>query len=346
MKYKAIKIFWAGIICAGMMLGGAQGLLAGTLPENVKKLVPGAKKESQLVVFGRSVTPVQNAAFQKAISEFYGFPIKLKMMGGLHTAKSSEIIKTVKAGAPTGLDLFWTSYAMSVRMEKAGVFQKYDWTGQLSIPGTLKSSDWGLQTHHVSLFMITYNTKKLNPADAPKSYNDLLNPKFKGKIGIPRSPAVWIYLEGALGAEKTEALCKNLLAKQDIKFIVRFPDVRARVVSGEFPVVVGADSFINIRKGAPVAHAKMSPIPLAPWGLHILKDAKSPNLAKLWGYWLTSPDGQKVLHDVSGLSLATTEGSDMWKLTHDIEKVYLSREYFAKNGLRILKKFAKILKVK
>lgn len=346
MTKSTTKLLTALAVGAAMLMALPNGAGAANLPDGVKKLIPAAKKEGSLTVFGRSVTPPQNAAFKKAISAFYGFPIDLKMMGGLHTQKMAQVIKTIKAGAPTGLDLFWTSYAMSVRMEKAGVFQKYDWTSELNIPAALKSSEYGVQSHHVSLFMITYNTSAIKPADAPKTYDDLLNPRFKGKIGIPRSPAVWIYLEGALGAEKTEALAKNMLAKQDVKFIARFPDIRARVVSGEFPVVVGTDSFINIRKGAPVAHAKLSPIPLAPWGLHILKDSKSPNLAKLWGYWITSPGGQKTLHDVSGLSLATTKGTAMYNLTNDIEKVYLSREFFAKSGFKILKKFAKILKVK
>ena len=321
-------------------------LAAAELPASVKALIPAAKKESSVLVYGRTLNPGQVRGFRKAISAFYGFPIKLKMVGGLHTHKAAEIKLAVKNGVPAGVDVFWTSYATSVAMEKAGVLIRFDWTKQFGLPAKLKSSEYGLRSHDVSLYFVVYNTDQVKAADAPRTYEDLLNPKWKGRIAMPRSPAPWIYLAYAVGEDKAAELLKGIVHGQKAKLLPRFSNVRQGVVSGEFAIGIGTDAFIPMRKGAPVNHAAVSPHSLSSWAFHMIKGTKSPNLAKLWGYWAASPDGQKALDRIAGLSFSDKQGSDLWKLTHDIKIAYLDYDYVAKNGRRLIRKYGKLLKVK
>lgn len=88
-----------------------------------------------------------------------------------------------------------------------------------------------------------------------------------------------------------------------------------RVIAGEFAIGVGVTPILQHRKGAPVATAPIEPVILTPWALFLMKDAKHPATAKLFGYWLASEAGQKVLSDVTALSLASAPGTDINQLT-------------------------------
>ena len=333
----------AAVLILGMT---ASGISAAEIPTSVKALFPAAQAEGTLFVFGRSVKPRQNKAFQKAISKFYGFTIKLKMKGGSHNQKAAQVMLSVKNNVPTNIDIFWTSYNTSVRLEKANAFRKFDWTGTFGLPKTLKSSEYGLRSHDVSLFLVSYNTKQVKAADRPKSYEDLLNPKWKGKIAMPRTTTPWIYLTRAIGEDKATSLLTRILDKQNVKILPRFSNIRSAVASGEFAIGIGSDAFVQIRKGAPVAHAKMTPMPVSAWGFHILKDAKNPNLAKLWGYWIATPDGQNALKTIDALARVTTEGGELWKLAQNNEIKTLTRAYIAKNGKRLSIKYKKIIGIR
>jgi ABC-type Fe3+ transport system substrate-binding protein len=91
--------------------------------------------------------------------------------------------------------------------------------------------------------------------------------------------------------------------------------VTNRVIAGEFAIGVGVTPILQHRKGAPVATAPIEPVILTPWALFLMKDAKHPATAKLFGYWLASEAGQKVLSDVTALSLASAPGTDINQLT-------------------------------
>jgi len=73
----------------------------------------------------------------------------------------------VKNNISTGIDIFWTSYNTSVRLERSGAVRKFDWTGVFGLPKNLKTSDYGLRSHDVSLFLISYNKNQVKPADRP-----------------------------------------------------------------------------------------------------------------------------------------------------------------------------------
>lgn len=316
------------------------------LPATVKALFAGAKKEGQVKIYGRTLAPAQVRAFSRAISEFYGFPIKLNMAGGLHTAKAAELALALKKGAPSGIDVFWTSYNTGIRLEKAGAIAAYDWIKELGVDPSLRTGPSTISTHNISLCYISYNTNLIKPEDAPKSYDDLLNPKWKGRIAMPRSPAPWVFLATAMDEEKVAKLLTALRGKQKAKLLPRFGDVRARVMSGEFAIGIGTDVFSLQRKGAPVAMAPVDPMPMASWSVHIMKDVKSPNLAKLWGYFTTTAEGKAALDKIAGLNAVTTKGTSLWKLAQGKRVVVQSKEWVTKNNARLTKKFAKLMKIR
>jgi iron(III) transport system substrate-binding protein len=341
----AVSAFVAGAVLLSGQYLSSRAALAAELPASVKALIAGAKREGEVNIYGRTLKPAAIRAFNKRINAFYGIDVKLNMAGGFHTAKAAEVQLAIKKGAPTGIDVFWTSYATSFRLERAKALTPFDWS-TLGIAPALKASKFGVKSHDVSLCFVSYNTNLVKDADAPKSWDDLLDPKWRGRIAMPRSPATWIYVTVALGEEKTARLLNDLMHKQQVKRLAKFSDVRTRVANGEFAIGIGTDAFTLVRKGAPIKMAKMDPMGLSNWAFYMMKDIENPNLAKLWAYWVTTADGQKALAEVDGTGFTTSTAAPLHTLVDGVKIGWLTRDYMKKNGRRLIKKYAKMMKIR
>ncbi len=318
--------------------------VAAELPNSVKKLVPAAVKEGEATVFGTTMNPRQVKMMNDGFNSFYGTKIKLNQVGGRHTRKRVEVVRALKNNVPTGLDLFWTSSPRYLIKNNAIV--KFNWSKEFGLSKSLMQGEYGIKTHDSYLTMVTINTKLVKSADAPKSYSDLLKPKWKGKLAMPRSPSPWIYYSYAFGEKKAEQYLQALLKKQKIKTLPRYPDVRSRIIAGEYAIGLGTDAWAEIRKGAPVKHPDMDMVILAARGAYIVKDSKSPNIAKLWGYWVVSQPGQKTIHDVRGYSLISTKSGDMYKYVQGKKVIDVPYDWRMKNEARLGKKFRSVLRGK
>lgn len=320
----------------------ASGAWAAELPASVKALIPVAKKEGGATIFGTTLNPRQVAAFNKSFNAFYGTSIKLNQIGGRHTRKSAEVVQAMKNGVPSGIDVFWTSSPFVLM--KGQALKKFNWAKAFGLDKSMMLGDYGLRTHDGHLIMVTTNTNHVKRAEEPRTYMDLLNSKWKGKIAAPRSPSPWSLLTYALGEEKSVDILTKLIKNQDLKLLPRYPDVRARIVGGEFAIGLGTDAFSQIKKGAPVRHPEMDIVVLSSSGAFILKDSKSPNIAKLWGYWAASLVGQKTLEEQRGYSLASTKGSDLNAYVKGKKVIQIPFEWRQKHDRRLGKKFRTILK--
>lgn len=327
------------------LLGGAvTTAIAADLPASVKKLIPAAVKEGEATVFGTTMNPRQVKMMNTGFNTFYGTKIKLNQVGGRHTRKRVEVIRALKNNVPTGLDLFWTSSPRA--LIKGDAIVKFNWAKEFGLPKSLMQGEYGIKTHDSYLTMVTINTNLVKASDAPTSYDDLLKPKWKGKLAMPRSPSPWIYYSYAFGEKKAEQYLQTLLKQQQVKTLPRYPDVRSRIIAGEYAIGLGTEAWAEIRKGAPVLHPNMDMVILAARGAYIVKDSKSPNIAKLWGYWVVSPAGQKTIHDVRGYSLISTKTGDMYKYVQGKKVVDVPYDWRMKNEGRLSKKFRSVLRGK
>jgi len=330
-----------GTLIAAAIVLPAQAQKAG-LPDAIKKLIPAAQKEKELMVWGSTLNPRQTKAINKSFNAFYGTSIEITHKGGRHGAKANEIARAFKNNIPSEVDIFWT--AIPKTLTDAKMVVTVDWAGTFGLDKALQMGKGGLQTHHSNSLLVTVNTGLAKPSDYPKKYEDLLSPKWKGKIAIPRSPFPWVLLSYAIGEDKSAALLTKLLKTQNPKKYPRYHNVRAHVLSGEFAIGLGTDAFIQIKKGAPVAHPDMDIMVVNSSGAFIMVTSKSKNAAKLWGYWAVSKEGQATLHEQRGYSLVQTKGTDLntYAMGRKLYKVPLAWRY--KNQGRLLKKFSAIMK--
>ncbi|HLQ33092.1 MAG TPA: ABC transporter substrate-binding protein [Chloroflexota bacterium] len=340
--------FWIGLVLAGCggaapaaSSSGAGGQASVSLPQAVAALVPDAKKEGTASIFGQTVDPQQVKAFEQAVSEFYGFAVKLEMVSGLHPTKAAEVVQTTKQGVPSGIDLFWTASNVAATLQSGGTLAALDWIKELGLDSSLKFGDHGLRTFDGTLALVTYNTQQVSANDAPKGYEDLANPRWKGRIVMPRSGAFFSFVTHALGEDKVTALATDMVQKQSVTIVPTYPDVRGRVASGEFVLGLGIDAIRDARRGAPVEMAPIDPFIVTPWGVHLMKDAKHPNMAKLVGYWMTTAAGQKALDEINALSLASAQGTSMWKAAQG-KKIDVIGPEFNQESDRLTKKYSEL----
>jgi iron(III) transport system substrate-binding protein len=341
--HRTLALFGTAAALLFFVTGPAMAQKA-NLPEAVKKLIPAAQKEGTATIFGTTLNPRKVATINKSFNAFYGTDIKLIQTGGRHTRKRVEVARALKNNVPTGLDLFWTSSPRA--LVDSGSVTKFDWTKEFGLPASLKSGEYGIKTHDSYLTMVTINTNLVKPGDEPKTYDDLLDPKWKGKIAAPRSPSPWVNFSYAVGEKKAVSFLQHLIKKQELKLLPRYPDVRSRVIGGEFAIGIGTDAWAEIRKGAPVKHPNLDIVILSARAAYIVRDAKHPNVAKLWGYWVVSKEGQKTIHDVRGYSLISTKGTDMHNYVKGKKIHELSYDWSLKNTGRLTKVFRQVLRGK
>ena len=146
------------------------------------------------------------------------------------------------------------------------------------------------------------NTDMVKMADAPKSFADLLDPKWKGKM-VKAHPA---YSGTIMNA--TFQVARDLgwgyfekLAKQDVMQVQSATDTPKRIVLGERAIMIDGAGYLVIRDkeaGKPVdVIYPEEGTPLATSPSVVMKAAPNPSAAKLFQNWVHSREGQQILID-------------------------------------------------
>jgi iron(III) transport system substrate-binding protein len=181
----------------------------------------------------------------------------------------------------------------------------------LHYPPEHRDPDGQFATWRIWLSVIGYNTNLVKPEEAPKSFADLLDPKWAGKI-VKAHPGysgtimtATFQMARDLGWEYFEKL-----AKQRIMQVQSSADPPKKLALGERAVMADGNEYNLIQmkeKGEPVEIVypiEGAPLIVGPSGL--MKDAPNPNAAKLLHSWMFSQEGQQLLVDYGGLRSAHT----------------------------------------
>jgi len=179
-------------------------------------------------------------------------------------------------------------------------------------PAEHRDSDGQFASFRVWLSIIAYNTNLVKPEDAPKSFADLLNPKWKGKIvkahpGYSGTIMTATYqMQRDLGWSYFEQL-----AGQNIMQVQSSADPPKKLDLGERAVMADGNEY-NIfqmkeagRPVEPVYATEGSPLIIGPNG--IFKSSPNPNAAKLFQSFSLSREAQQMIIDVGGLRSVHSE---------------------------------------
>lgn len=159
---------------------------------------------------------------------------------------------------------------------------------------------------------IAYNKNVVPEADAPKTWDDLLDPKYKGKIAIEDRTTAFIrftdvpeYQGSRPGLWSEDKVVDYLgkLKQQSPRFMNSNTTMAASLAAGEIGIIAGVhmQSFRRLQdRGAPVEWARIDTNIVDSSTHFIPKDAPHPNAARLFIWWSLSKDGQKAWDDIRG----------------------------------------------
>ena len=258
-------------------------------------IVEGAKKEGALVVY-TSMTVDQMQKILDAFKARYPF-IRTTMF----RAVGERLLTKIMTEAQTGkydFDVVQSAESQAYFLKKKNLLQKYISTESKNIQKPFFDPEGYWTAVYIMPNVIAYNTRMVKRDEVPKTDEDLVNPKWKGKMGMDHTKPEWFAWKlKRMGEEKGLAYMKKLAA-QEFQLYAGLSVITNLLVAGEFPLVLNT-YLHNVeevkRKGAPVDWIVQDPVFTKFQPLGIGSKAPHPNAAKLFSDFVLSEEGQKII---------------------------------------------------
>jgi iron(III) transport system substrate-binding protein len=262
----------------------------------LEALIEGAKKEGE-VVFWTNTSPRFEAVIT-AFREKYPF-LSVKMWDSKNIEMLTKATIEAKVGR-VSYDLMYTSYFIADMLQKDGLLVEYDWPN---------AQGWVQQPPHkywlnqgASLKLPFYHTELIPPAEAPKSWEDLNNPKYKQyEVLISSSsdelPLQMAYMWGEAGKlnwEKTFKYWTEVVKNTEPRVERGYGKPMELIAAGEAGLFLSSSwnrGMLYVQKGAPVDFVRTTPI--GSYRSYVMpKDAPHPHAGMLLADFLTTPEAE------------------------------------------------------
>lgn len=257
-------------------------------------LLEGAKKEGDLLVYySHPIVQVIVDAFNKK------YDLKGKTWRGGSEAAMQRVAAEHKAGK-YDWDIFLNPAhdCESLSREKLLVEVRSPYHQDLIEKGLPAHRQW--VAFNLDVFTAAYNTKLLKKEDLPKSYEDLLDPKWKGKLAVEANDHAWYgALLADMGEERGSKLFEKLVATNGLSVRKGHSLLAGMVAAGEVPLALTVYSWNPPqlkRKGAPIETHYMQPLFAIMSAVAMSSKAPHPHAAALF-YDFVLNEGQKLMSE-------------------------------------------------
>jgi iron(III) transport system substrate-binding protein len=266
-------------------------------------LIQAAKKEGEVIVFGSLENDVATAV-NNGFEAKYG--IKTHYFRGSSTVIIDRITTEHRTGKISSDVVYTTSEPMKFINKEKGLLARYVSSSSKSYDKKLIDDFFGPNYRSVIVGLI-YNKSMVKPEEAPKSYEDFVNPKWKGKIAMG-NPTLhdttidWLSsLHLVFGStQKANDWIKRLAALEPLLLDSMVP-VGERIASGEVPLGVAYVKYVHLwgRKGAPVDYVKGLPVYLGDGNyIGLTTKAPHPNAARLFTDYFLGQESSEIMANV------------------------------------------------
>ena len=299
----------------------AQGLAGYEGADRMDRIVAAAKKEGELTLY-TTIAEKDLPAILKPFEQKYGIKVNVWRAGtdkvlqrAVTEAKGKRFtVDAVHFGAPE-------MEALSREKILAPVSSPVHKDLQ---PGSVPAhKEWAATI--LSVWVQAYNTAAIRKADLPKTYKDLLDPKWKGKLGIEVKNDDWFatVVHQMGGEQQGVKYFEDLVAANGISPRHGHSLLNNMVVSGEVPMALTVYNYMPEqakKKGAPIDWFVIEPAIARANAIGVAKNAPHPNAALLFYEYMLGPDGQnamvavdyvptntKVASPLKGVRIVTTD---------------------------------------
>jgi iron(III) transport system substrate-binding protein len=298
----------AAVLLAGCLLATAAtaqtpdaNILTYAGPDRADRLIEGAKKEGELTYYSAMIVNQALRPLTAAFQAKYPF-IKISYWRADSEEIETKIAAEIRANNPVGDVIEGTGIGELavhaglaqpiVSPELGAIAERFRDPNRLWVPTRM------------SYFAMAYNTRLIAAGTQPKTYDDLLDEKWRSKMAWPLlsaigAPLFVTNLRVAWGDEKAMAFLRRLRAQNIVNFGAGNPRTLVdRVIAGEYPIalqIFAHHPLISAAKGAPVTTQLLAPVASSAGTLVIPRGTRHPYSAALLMDFLLSKEGQRIL---------------------------------------------------
>ena len=264
-------------------------------PDREPHLLQAAKKEGEVSLY-TSLIAEDMKALSEAFEKKYGIKVKGWRAG---SEKVLQRALTESRAHRRDADVIETNGPELESLHREKVLQP------LASPHVKDLMPQAVRPHkewigtRINMFVHSYNTNLVKPGEVPRRYEDLADPRWKGRLGIEAEDEDWFAMVvKELGEQKGLALFRDIAKTNGFSVRKGHTLLAGLVGSGEVPFALttyshGAEKMKQ--RGAPVEWYAIEPAIGRANGVAIARNAPHPNAAALFVDFILSPEGQKIL---------------------------------------------------
>jgi iron(III) transport system substrate-binding protein len=281
----------------------AQDILLSRAPDREQQILDGARKEGQVALYSAMIVNQALRPLADAFMRKYPF-VKLTFWRG-DTEEIVDKLGAEERGNHLVADLVEGTGVGDLAVG-AGLTQPFYTPLVEHIPERYRDPENRWTYTRISYFSIAYNTKLVRPAEVPKSYDDLLDPRWRGKLAwrVGTASGTPLFIT-AIRLARGEAVATDYFHKLAKQKVINFGSGSARtlvdrIIAGEFPIALNIFAhhpLISKAKGAPVDSQLLNPTPSTAGTMIIPKGVHHPYAALLLVDFILSRQGQQILAD-------------------------------------------------
>jgi iron(III) transport system substrate-binding protein len=292
--------------------------------DRTQKLIDGARHEGSLTLY-TSLTVEDMAALNGAFEKKYGLKVNMWRAGADMVLQRAS---TEAQGGRNEADVLEASTPVLEAMARDKLL------AAVSSPIHADLMAQAVPAHHqwvgarLNVFVHAYNTNLVKKDELPRSYADLLQPRWKGKLGIEAADEDWFAtVVQDMGKEKGLKLFREIAAANGISVRKGHSLLTNLVASGEVPFALTVYNFTAEQfkqKGMPLDWYVMPPAVARANGVALARKAPHPHAALLYYDFMIGEEGQKILLERGFVTTntkvpATALGSTQLKLVDPIQ---------------------------
>jgi len=263
-------------------------------------LIEAAKKEGSLVWY-TSLTQNDSAKLIKDFEQKYGIKVTSWRSGDDNVLQR---VLSESKGKAHKVDLVQIQTQNMEALSREKLLQRMDLPVLDDlIPGTYPGhKEWAVA--QITMFVLAYNPRLVKKEDLPQRYKDLLDPKWKGKLGVESTDYDWFHVvTQSLGGEAGLALFRQIKQRNDASVRTGHSLLANLVAAGEVPLALNVYQYKAVqlkRSGAPLDWVILPPALAYATAAGVMRDAPHPHAARLFYEYLLA-DGQKVMASLDNI---------------------------------------------
>jgi len=263
------------------------------------KLIEDAKREGKVLVYVSS-NASDARALKSAFEKKYPF-INMEFYSSGKDALLARYLLEARTGTYLA-DVYQSSVFPIMNLVEKGLLAKFYSPEREGYIDALRDKDGYWNATYLNAVTMAYNSRSLKPDEVPTSYQELLLPKWKGRMGFVLSHTEWYFaMLQSMGEDKGRQYMEAL-SKQNIHARIGSSLMNQLMMAGEFPLLISQypTGVEEIKKtGAPIDWVPLDPWFVYPIGIAVTAKNSHPAAARLYVDFILSEEGQTSMRQLS-----------------------------------------------